>query len=329
MAIANTTPYAVQAVPYLAPDGSETVLVVVKATFRKTGGRILLSDDQVPVRIAEVPGYPDAPESSVRYPSDVGGEKRGTDVVVVGSAVSSRPVKAAGVAVRVRERTVGLRVHGERLYYRGLTGVAVSAAAPFERKPIEYERAYGGTTADFAIVERRNPVGRGVARRASDLVDRPAPQIEDPAEPITGAGGSPEPVGFGAIASHWLPRSDFFGTLDDAWKATRMPLFPLDFDERYFNVAHPRLQFQRHLDGSDAIAVLGMHTEGLWRVELPTMRVTIRGIRDDGARLSAQPPIDVVLVEPEAERIEMVARHLLPKGRGRTLLREVGVDGGS
>ena len=66
-------------------------------------------------------------------------------------------------------------------------------------------------------------VGRGVAKRPADLVDRPAPTVEDPAHPITSTSDRPEPAGFGAIAGHWLPRADFAGTFDETWRATRMP----------------------------------------------------------------------------------------------------------
>ena len=47
--------------------------------------------------------------------------------------------------------------------------------------------------------------------------DRPAPQIEHPARPHTCASETYEPVGFGAIGTHWSPRRKFTGTLDDLW----------------------------------------------------------------------------------------------------------------
>jgi hypothetical protein len=327
MSIANASPFATLAVPYVAPDGREVVVALVKATFVRTrAGRVVLADDQVPVRPGDVVYDPDAQESSVRYPSDVGAEKRGTDVVVVGDAIAKAPVPAVDVIVQVRDRKVPLRVHGERVYYRSLGRIAVSPAASFERKRISYEGAYGGTSDDFSVVERRNPVGRGVARSAAQLADKPAPVIEHPAHPITSAGDSPEPVGFGAIGSHWMPRSSFAGTFDEIWQKTRMPLLPLDFDARYFNVAHPSLQFDEHLGAPDAVAILGMVPDGLWQVELPPLPVAIHGKLDDGRTLSARPPIDMVLLEPGSDRIEMTARCVLPKGRGRSLLREIRVS---
>ncbi len=327
MSFANASPFAAVAVPTIAPDGAEVVVAIAKATFRRgEGGVLRLDDEQSPVRLGDVPSLPDADDSSVRYPSDVATAKRGTDVIVVGDAVSKVPVAAKDVAVRVRGRTVAVRVHGERVYYRSLGGIVVGPAAPFERKPIVYENAYGGATEDFRLVERRNPVGRGVAKRPADLVDRPAPTVEDPAHPITSTSDRPEPAGFGAIAGHWLPRADFAGTFDETWRATRMPLMPLDFDARYWNVAHPLLQFADGLRPGDIIAILGMTLDGLVTVELPPFPVEMHGKTDDGRTISMRPPVDTILVEPGTGRVELVARGTFPRGRGKTMLREIRVD---
>lgn len=327
MSLWNASPFTAEAVPFVAPDGRDVVIAIVKATFvLAKDGALALADEQTPVRLGDAPSFPDAQDSSVRFPSDVGLEKRGTDVVIVGDAVSSAPVTEMDVAVRVRDMTAPLRVHGERVYYRALGGLVVGPAAPFERKPIVYEAAYGGTSEDYSVVERRNPVGRGVVKSPSDLVDRPAPTIEHPAHPITNAGDTPEPVGFGAIASHWLPRSRYAGTFDDAWRATRMPLMPHDFDARYWNVAHPALQIEAHLRAGDPMVILGMTPTGTFAFELPALPVVLRGKTGDGRTITARPPIDTVLVDTNAERVELTVRHVFPKGRGKTLLREIRVD---
>jgi hypothetical protein len=327
MTFANASHFAALAVPYTGPDGRELVIAVVKATFtRRRSGRLVRAEKQVPIRPSDVPHMPDACESSIRYPSDICITKRGTDVVIVGDAISRSPVPVMGVAARIRDRGVHLRVHGERLYYRGASGIVVGPPAPFTRKSVVYERAYGGTSADFAIVERRNPVGRGIARDPSDLVDTPAPQIEDPAMPITSAADRAEPVGFGAIATHWLPRASYAGTFDDAWRSSRMPLMPVDFDVRFNNVAHPSLQFDEPLVAGERIAILGMHVEGLWQIELPAVTVRISARLHDGRHLVLHPPIDTVLLEPDLDQVQLTFRHAFAVGRGRTLLREVRVD---
>src|ERR1700677_2830655 len=126
MTFANASHFAALAVPYSESNGQEVVIAIVKATFvRRRDGRVVLADRQLPVRAADVPYFPDAAESSVRYPSDICTEKRGTDVVVVGEAIARGPTSVFDIGLKIRDRTVSLRVHGERVYYRGLGGIAV------------------------------------------------------------------------------------------------------------------------------------------------------------------------------------------------------------
>lgn len=278
------------------------------------------------VRPADVPHFPDAPESSIRYPSDLCSAKPGADVIVIADAISPRPVQALDVAVRIGTHPAPLRIHGERIYYRSLTGISVGPAAPFERKPIVYERAYGGATPDKRIVDLRNPVGRGVAARAADLVDQPAPQIEHPAQPITSASDRPEPAGYGAIPMSWQSRAQYAGTTDERWRRTRMPLMPLDFDPRFNHVAHPSLRFPAPIAPGTLVALQRLTEDGAWQFEVPSFPVRIEARFDDGRTEVAMPGIDTLLIEATAGRVELTARHAFRRGRGRTLLRELRVQ---
>jgi hypothetical protein len=188
-----------------------------------------------------------------------------------------------------------------------------------------YERAYGGMTADRELIEDRNPVGRGVAKTLAELVGTPAPQIEDPAHPVTSAEDRPAPVGLGAVSPHWMPRRGYAGTFEDAWLRSRMPLLPADFDVRHHNVAPPALQLEVPLGVGDCIGILGMHEEGLWQVALPAVPVTLSGRLHDGRRVTVRPAIDTVLIEPGEDEVQLTLRHAFPLGRGKSLLREIRV----
>lgn len=329
--LVNTTPYAANAVPMTEPSGQKVVVMIVKASFTiQAGGRVALADAQVPVRLNEVPHDPDRPWSSLRYPSDLCPSKRGADVVVVGEAVSPKPVTMMDVAVRVRDVTAPLRVHGPRVFYKGVFQIAISAAAPFERVPLVYELAYGGATDDLALIEQRNPAGRGVAASASDLIDTRAPQIEHPAHPITTGGAignnAPAPAGYGAIAAHWSPRRELAGTFDERWQSERMPLMPADFDLRHYNVAHPSLALDEPLAPGDPVTAMGLAPEGLLSFELPALRAIFWARFDGGSSVRLRPSIDTLLFEPSERRFELIARQAFPIGRGQKVLREIGVD---
>jgi hypothetical protein len=323
MSFANFTSFAALAVPLIDRDGNDVLVVVVKGTFvLDRAGTPKLADDPSPVRVADEPYDPESPRSSLRFPSDLGVAKVGTDVVVIGAAVSASRVRALDVVVKIGARLCPLRVHGVRVFFVGALGVTIGPAQPFERMPIVYERAYGGMSADLSVVEARNPVGVGVASSASELVNQPAPQIEHPARPHTSASDRHPPVGVGAIMTHWSPRREYAGTFDARWQATRMPLLPQDHDLRYGNVAHPSLQFEQHLVPGTTVAVHGMSLDP-FVLSLPALPVVVAARYDTGERVPIRPLLDTVLIEPEARRVELVTRAVLPLGRARRVLREV------
>lgn len=323
----NATPFAALDVPTLDPIGREVVVAIVKGTFEvDEQGRVRRAEVQIPVRTTDVPLDAEARASSVRYPSDVGVAKGGTDVIVVGEALSRAPVAALDLGVRIRDFTCPLRVHGPRVFYRRVAQVVVGPAARFERMPVVYEKAYGGATADGRAVDLRNPVGLGVAAREADLIDAPAPQIEHPARPHETARDRHPPGGFGAIAPHWSPRLERWGTVDEVWRTTRMPLPPRDYDPRHASSAHPDLFFERSLEPGDPIGVVGMTLSGALGFEIPAFRVVVRGRLDDGAIREVRPPIDTLLLETGPRRFELATRAAMPLGRAGALLRELVVD---
>ncbi|CAN94270.1 MULTISPECIES: DUF2169 family type VI secretion system accessory protein [Sorangium] len=327
MTFANNTPFAALDIPLLDARGRSTVVAVIKVTYTiRPDRRLAFAEVPHPIRVNDEMWFPDRAESSIRLPTDACAEKRGTDVIVVGDAISRRPVTALDVCVRVRDVDVPLRVHGPRVFFRGVVGVAIGPAAPFERQPILYENAYGGVADEGWTVEPRNRAGVGVAKQKADLVDRPAPQIEHPARPHRAAGDAHPPVGYGAIALHWSPRLERSGTFDEVWRTTRMPLPPLDFDVRANNAAHPSLLFEQPLSPGDAIAIGGMHEDGPVAFEVPRIPIVVCAKSDISGRVEVRPSVDTVVVLPNERVVEMTMRAAFAQGRGRDVLREVRVD---
>ncbi len=326
MPLANATRFAALDVPTLDRAGREVVVVIVKATFKLgKDGKLVPADAPAPVRVADVLRDPKNPErSSVLYPSDVCTDKRGTDVVILGKAMAKKKVPYVDVGISAKAKTVSLRVHGMREYFRGIMEVAISAAVPFEEMPIEWERAYGGVSEDHAVVEARNPAGVGVAKSDKTLVGKLAPQIEHPGAPHKTSKDKHPPAGIGAILPHWAPRAAYAGTFDAEWKKTRMPLMPLDFDVRHNNVASSALVFEHGLAPGDPISILGMSAD-LFAFALPPLPIVLEARYDDRTDV-ARPSIDTVLIEPNNGQLELVVRKAFPLGRGRSALRELKAD---
>jgi hypothetical protein len=327
MPLSNATKFAALDVPMLDRSGREVVVVIVKATFTVKGpeNKLVPADEPAPIRLVDVLRDPKAPErSSVLYPSDLAVEKRGTDVVIVGSAVAKKRVPVIDVGVQIKAKTTSLRVHGPREYFRGIMEIAISASVPADEVPLEWERAYGGASEDYAVVESRNPAGVGVAKNDKTLIGKLAPQIEHPGMPHKTAKDKHPPAGLGAILPHWSPRREYAGTFDEQWKKTRMPLMPLDYDVRHGNHAAPALLFEQPLVTGDPISILGM-SEDLFAFTLPKLPITIEA-RYDAKGEVARPLVDSILIEPRTRRVELVVRKLFSIGRGRSALREVVVD---
>ncbi len=326
MAVVNATPFPALDAVFVDELGRDVATVIVKATFViDEGGNATPAGDPAPVRVADELHRPEETWSSAKYPSDVCWAKVGTDVIVVGEAVSAKPARSVDVTVSVGERAVPLRVHGDRLFYKGAAGIMIGSAAPFERKAIVWERAYGGVTADCAAMENRNPSGVGVARRPGELDGKPAPQIEHPAHPHTSANDKHAPVGVGSILSFWSPRRELAGTFDARWQAETMPLFPGDFDLRFNNVASPALVFEKGIAAGERVSVAGMSLAPM-SFALPRLSVVVRARFDKAGHAAVEPAIDTVLVEPGSRRVEITGRATFPVGRGRDALREMRID---
>lgn len=289
--------------------GEHVWLVAVKATFRVgERGRVTTSDEQSEPLLA--PEYTGAlGRSSLRREAEILPAKPTTDVVVIGRAYAprERPTRRIPVSLRVGPISKELLVHGPRVYRRGVTG-AVVAGAPAETTGCEltYEQAYGG--ADLAdpdprnwAIDRRNPVGRGVARDQGALIGHPAHCVEYP----SGVPALVGPAGLGPIAGHWSPRSELAGTYDDEWSRSRKPLLPLDYDPRHEQCSPADQRPAQHLVGGEPVALVNLTPEGLWRFDLPRLAVsfsTAFGRR----RVEHTGELGTVILEPEARRLTMV-----------------------
>jgi hypothetical protein len=201
--LGTATAATVDLVPQLGRDGDEVIVVVMKQLFHVDRRDRVHRIAGAKLRVADEPW--DGGRSSIRFPSDVCIRKPSTDVVVAGRAVGVYEPRVTHLDVLVRVGPVSkvLRVFGPRVWYRGLTGVVLSDPAPFVSTPVCWEDAFGGSDdSDPAklLEEPRNPVGRGLARDPSKLIDQPGPRIEDPTDVIASHRSRPAPGGLCALA---------------------------------------------------------------------------------------------------------------------------------
>jgi hypothetical protein len=222
--------------------------------------------------------------------------------------------RTSDVGLQVGNLRKLVRVIGERRWVRSAAAWVVSGPIDFERMPLRWERDFGGrdeTGPDKTkhSFEARNPVGTGfaVAQTRERLQGLPLPSIEDPRDPMTTWDSRPVPAGFGFVAPSWVPRCTLAGTYDEAWRKSRFPLLPRNFDERFHNAAVTDLVARPHLVGGEMVAVVGASTEGELVFPLPFVRLLATAwIR--GKATTQRPVLDTIVIEPDEHRVSLTWR---------------------
>lgn len=331
----NGTPFAFEPL-FLADEEGRPVLVpLVKASYDLASGTPALAEVQVPP-IPEGIAHGAPGVSSYRYEPECAFAKVATDVVLLGSALAPRVgATEVLVAFQVGSLRRGVRVLGDRMFFKAAGSVGMSRPAPFEAVPLRWERAFGGWDRsgpderhhDF---EPRNPVGVGFRARGGRFEEGlSCPNLEDPARPYQGWGDRPEPVGFGFVSPDWAPRARFAGTYDEAWRRERAPLLPRDFDRRFFSAAAPGLTAKGFLRGDEPVVASGVSKRGPLSFSLPgagppSVSVEQAGAEDATVALA----LDTVVVDADAGRLFLHWRGQVPV-REPTAVRSIRVVPGA
>ncbi len=281
----------------------------------------MLSENQAPVLEADV-HFGEPGTSSIKYESDVCLRKKGSDVVLIGHAYSRKgPVKILDVSLQVGSLQKTVRVSGDRKWHRSFGSWRITDPIPFDSMPLIYERAFGGLDdahpdSSKHGSERRNPVGTGfaVSGKKEILNEMPLPNIEGPKSQIKSWKDKPAPCGFGFVGRDWAPRVDYAGTYDEQWEKERCPLLPTDFDELYYNGAHPDLVSTEFLKGNEMVKITNASKRGNLVFKLPQERLEV-DILIQGVIGSHPAVMDTVIIEPDENRLMAVWRATIPTYR--------------
>jgi len=326
----NRTPFAAKSIVLPDAEGQEVLLVLVCATFVvDADGLVRCADAQRPAALSDV--YRGAPGlSSLLREADLALEKPAVDVLVNGTAYApgGRPAKQVPVGVLAGDVRKQLLISGDRGWRTGPLGRAPSSPKPFDCMPIVYERSFGGAVGAAPqgqprAVDARNPIGVGFeGARSMDLaIETELPNVESPTDLVYSPADAPTPSGLGAVGRGWSPRVRFAGTYDEAWRRSRWPFLPLDFDAR-FNQSAPPDQQSRTLQGGEMVRIVNLTPEGEWSFRLPKLQVPIRHFYDD-RHLESHLRVDTVLIEPDARTVVLTGRSVVRTVRNTGALREV------
>ena len=303
-------------------DGRERLIVIVKATYvlPKAGADAELAFDQLPlIEADQFTGEPGM--TAPRHETDYAHIKPGCDVLLVGSAYAPQggPATRVEVGLKVGPLSKQFVVVGPRVWRKGPVRITATAPEAFESLPITYDHAFGGT--DRTHADRgetstflANPVGKGYWRYSEQIDGQPLPYTEQPGQTIDTQDRAYVPMALSPIGRNWLPRRTFAGTYDQNWIETTAPLWPGDFDERYFQAAPPE-QTMPHPKGGEEVVIRNLTADGLRTFRLPTWPIPMTFIPHAGRDVTRDAVIDTIVFEPDDERFTMTWRVTFPLGR--------------
>ncbi|MDH5571731.1 MAG: DUF2169 domain-containing protein [Gammaproteobacteria bacterium] len=318
--IKNHTALTVELLPGLDKNGYDYAVVIIKGVFNINPVTSSLSLSEIPAEIIKADVFYDKPgTSSVRYETDTAILKRSTDVVVNGHAYTEnlRPSASTDVSLQLADHHVTYRVFGDRYWEKAGISWVPTPATKFDRMPLIYENAYGGveqTTDKDKNPEfyAYNPIGKGfIPDKSKPLDGLPLANIENPRGLISSINDRPVPSGFGFIDKSWQPRLKLSGSFDDQWEKQRLPLLPLDFNDMYYNGAHPDLITKAPLSGGELISLKNLSESGLMSFTLPTWSAPV-AVSIKGKSKDFLPTLDTVVIEPDENTVLLTWRVTVP-----------------
>jgi hypothetical protein len=316
--LANETSYAAGRTLICDQDGRDVWIVAAKGTFLiKPDGTTVVADEQ-----EEVLPFPkhfgDPQTTSLKYECDLDYTKPTTDVLLHGHAHApgGKPATEVDVTMKVGPITKTLHVSGDRSWKQGTLGLRLTDPEPFEKMPITYERAFGGTDLRSDDPgkrgwEPRNPIGTGYTANGSPFEGQKMPNIGEPSSAVAMLTRRPKAVGFGPVARHWTPRAQLAGTYDAKWEKSRFPLLPTDFNERFFQCAPEDQQAPRYLLGNEEVELRNLTPDGLLKFRLPRVAVRFETTLA-GEDIEQRGKLHTVILEPDVPRVIMVWQTCVP-----------------
>ncbi|MCC6528419.1 MAG: DUF2169 domain-containing protein, partial [Polyangiaceae bacterium] len=211
------------------------------------------------------------------------------------------------VRLRVGPLERRLVVQGPRRWERSGGRLVPGMATPFAELRLGWRVAFGGKDGDEAFAA--NPVGKGFWSRSArrDPEGLELPQVEDPDCLMSEPADLPAPACLEGVAPQGAPRVGLAGTYDEAWRRTRAPFVPDDFDPRFHHHGSGVLGGTARLVGGEPVELAGFDVEGTRRTRLPRLHPRLRLLGYD-----LVPVLGAVHLDAEEDLVALTYRFSLP-----------------
>ncbi|PQJ84379.1 DUF2169 family type VI secretion system accessory protein [Aliivibrio sifiae] len=280
-------------------QGHEVWVLSMKRAWTWLEGRWV--EEEAPAIINDDPIYAgDAGFSAMISDHDFPIHKKNTDVLVYGKAktYTKKPMSSHTCRLLIDEHIdKSLIIIGERQWIDHSGSLTVSSAKPFIEREIDYTNAIGG--------DERNRLGSGIADTNEELASMKVPSVFYVGQNWQANSNKVQVAGFGPLPPFFSERSRWAGTFDERWQEERRPLWPIDFDDRFYQSAPHDQQCKGYLIGGERLMVSGFCHDDALSFRIPTEKYQATVTFQDKEEISLM-PIYTVWIDANKKRVEVI-----------------------
>ncbi len=333
MRFVNHTPLPSALVPCAEGDDDLTALVLVCATFTITPVPEGKTGDVLPLRLSYVQ-RPLERGSARLEPGDDLFVREGASVTASGFVYApGEKATKADAMIAIGSETRRVRAFGPRVWREGaFGGLSPTAPLPFDRVPMAWEAAYGGTllrktsfverdgrsclVPEFTTAFPYNADGIGFYLERHEAMEKPLPQLEHPDLPVKNWDDKPQPVCFAPYPMNGGMRTMVLSEGDKV-NLNRMGKLTCR--------AAPWLIFTA-IDPGTNIVLTGMRPKGeTLAFVVPEVPIQVRAILGR-ALFRLKPRLDALEIDAEKAQVRLVYRCPFKFGLVQHERREVFVE---
>ena len=240
-----------------------TTSILIKATYQLVPNGKPIPWPEGPDPISGDEPNPSGEGTGLGYSTDFVPYKRVADFTAIGTAYPPQDASESfPVIMRVGSKQKELKVFGPWKWIPLASGGEMPGpSGPLIPVPINYANAWGGP--DYPL----NPLGCGREGEKTNLLELPDAYISS--RNFTGG-----PAVFAPMPSDSPYRKSKQGTYDKDWLKERWPWLPADFDDTFYNAAHPSQWMEGYLTGDEELLFENIHPRiPVYRSCLPGERV--------------------------------------------------------